>query len=177
MRPPEPDDVPIRAAGVLLLIYPYTHGLTFTLTKRTNSVSTHRGQVSLPGGGIEPGDTTTQDAALREACEEVGTCEHITVLGALTPLYVGVSAFEIDPYVGSLPQRPHFEPNPAEVASIIEMPLTVLLDDDIKTRERWTLHGRELDVPFYAFEGHTIWGATAIILSEFEGRLRRVLGL
>lgn len=167
-----------RAAAVLLLLYPGADGLSFVLTRRSDNVSTHKGQVSLPGGAVDPDDGSTADAALREACEELSLCEDdVRLLGALTPLYVIVSDFEIQPVVGVLPARPTFVPNPAEVAEVIEVPLATLLDDRVKVSEAWEVQGMALDVPFYRVGEHAVWGATAIILSEFEARLRAALGL
>lgn len=166
-----------RSAGVLLLLYPHSDGLTFVLTKRANHLPTHKGQISLPGGGVEPGDDSTWETALRETCEEIGVCDYALIepLGRLTPLYVNVSDFEIAPYAAYTAFRPEYRINPNEVDFTLEMPLTTLVDDAIKDEETWTLRNREFDVPFYRFRGHIIWGATAIILSEFEGRLRAVL--
>lgn len=179
-RMERPDEQPgdARAAAVLLLLYPGAEGLSFVLTRRTDVVSTHKGQVSLPGGAVDPGDRTATHAALREACEELGLCEaDVHMLGGLTPLYVIVSDFEIKPLVGVLEARPRFVPNPAEVAEVIEVPLAALLDDEVKVSERWEVQGMSLDVPFYRVGEHAVWGATAIILSEFEARLRAALGL
>jgi 8-oxo-dGTP pyrophosphatase MutT (NUDIX family) len=166
-----------RRAGVLLLLYPLNGVLTFPLTRRTETVATHKGQISLPGGAQEEGETPVQ-TAFRETCEElsIGPTDQIDVLGALAPLYVSASDFEIHPIVGYLPCRPDFHPDPVEVAEVLEMSLPMLLDDVIKVRERWTIHGLELDVPFYRVAGQAVWGATAILLGELEGRLRAVMG-
>ncbi len=163
-------------AAVLLLLYPCSGDLCFVLTRRTETLNHHSGQISLPGGALDPDDADTGQAALRELCEELRVCrEGVLLLGSLTPIYVIVSDFEIHPYVGYSEERPRFTPNPAEVAEVIEMPLAALLDDSIKQEERWIIHGFELEVPFYRFGEHIIWGATAIMLSEFEQRLKAVL--
>lgn len=177
MRRPKKLNGEPRFAGVMLLLYPCDSGLSFFLTRRTNTVAHHKGQISLPGGAQEPGETLVQ-AALRETCEELSICvaDQIQVIGRLTPLYVSVSDFEIHPIVGYLPDRPETEPYPVEVAEVLEMSLAKLLDDSIKSREDWNIQGFDLDVPFYRLDGHAVWGATAIILSEFEVRLRAVLG-
>ncbi len=120
---------------------------------------------------------TFVQTALRETCEEVGVCEPVTVLGELTPLYVPPSDFDIHPVVGSLPIRPVWKPDPVEVAGIIEVPLEKLLDPQIKVVEDWVRYERPFTVPFYQFGTYKVWGATAIILSEFEIRLQTALGL
>lgn len=165
-----------RRAEVLLLLYPVNDVLHFVLTLRTETVAVHKGQVSLPGGACEADDHQPGDTALRETCEELSVCrEDIMLLGRLSPLYVAVSDFEIHPFVGYTPARPAFNHDPQEVAAVIEVPLSDLLNDALKTEERWTIRGLEMDVPFYRLGGQVVWGATAIILSEFEQRLRAVL--
>lgn len=165
-----------RCAEVLILLYPVGSVLHFVLTLRTETVAVHKGQVSLPGGACEADDHQPGDTALREICEELSVCsEDITLLGKLSPLYVAVSDYEIHPFVGHIPMRPAFNHDPLEVAAVIEVPLPDLLDDTLKAEERWTIRGLEMNVPFYRLRGHVVWGATAIILSEFEQRLKAVL--
>lgn len=177
-RRPENLNGAARPAGVLLLLYPVDSVLTFYLTRRTETVESHKGQISLPGGALENGESPAQ-GALRETCEELGICDlesQIQIVGQLTSLYLEVSDFQIYPVVGYVPSRPANHPAPDEVAEVLEMTLAMLLDDGLKRSERWTLRGMEVDVPFYNLHGHTLWGATAIMLSEFEGRLRAALG-
>ncbi len=167
-----------RNAGVLILLYPLDDVLAFVLTRRTETVAFHKGEISLPGGAAEPGDGSPLQTALRETCEELAVCQgDINPLGGLTPFYLGVSDFRVHPFVGTMPARPAFHPDPIEVAGLLEMPLPTLLNDEIKAQEQWHLRGQDFDVPFYRVSGHIIWGATAILLSEFECRLRAVLGL
>lgn len=166
-----------RPAAVLILIYPGDDDeLTFVLTRRSHRLKKHSGQISLPGGSQDPEDADTLEAAMREACEELSVCaDDLSVLGALTPMYVIVSDFMVHPHVAYCETRPEFVPNPAEVDEVIEMPLALLVDDGIKAEEPWELSGMHFDVPFYRLDEHVIWGATAAMLSEFEGRLRSVL--
>jgi 8-oxo-dGTP pyrophosphatase MutT (NUDIX family) len=176
-RPPDQSGE-AHPAGVLVLIYPQAGRLMFVLTRRSEVVASHKGQISLPGGSQEIIDPGPVDTALRETCEEIDVCrEDIQIIGALTPLYVSVSDFVIHPFIGYMSERPAFRPATNEVAEIIEMPLHDLLDPSIKTSEHWTLHGYEMEVPFYRVGKHVVWGATAIILSEFEGRLAAVMGI
>lgn len=166
-----------RAAGVLFLLFPRGgDGLAFFLTRRTENVATHKGQISLPGGALEQRDATPVNAALRETCEELAIClDDVRVLGTLTPLETAAGGFRVTPVVAYVPGRPHVEPSPVEVAEVIEMPLAALLDDSLKVEERWEWRGTTLDVPFYRVGEHIVWGVTATILSEFEARLRAVL--
>jgi 8-oxo-dGTP pyrophosphatase MutT (NUDIX family) len=164
--------------GVLLLLYPSTKGageLSFVLTKRTDTLANHRGQVSFPGGANEPGESL-QETALREAHEELRVDPSaLTVIGHLSSIYIFPSDYLVHPAVAHTPSRPEFQADPREVAQVLEMPLSMLLDDTTKATERWTVQGVELDVPFYRMDGHSVWGATAIMLSEFEQRLKQVI--
>ena len=164
---------PPRESAVLILLYPQGGALYLPLTKRTERVANHKGQISFPGGSREPEDATLYDTALREAAEEIGV-DPATVerLGALTQLTIPASHFVIQPYLAACPARPAFAPDPAEVAELIELPLEALLDPASKREERWEWRGRPTDVPYYAYQGHVIWGATAMMLSELEALLR-----
>ena len=135
----------------------------------------HSGQIAFPGGSWEEGDVDFTATALREACEEIGVCQDVKILGHLTPLYVPPSNFLVYPAVGALPQRPVWKPDPDEVAEVLEFSLPDLLDDSRKREEDWLLRGHPFRVPFYDVAGHSVWGATALMLSELEGRLRTVL--
>ncbi len=163
-----------RKASVLLLLYPATNGLTFVLTHRAqNPHDKHSGQISLPGGSREGGETPAQ-TALREANEEVGVSVPIQVLGELTCLYIPPSDFRVRSVVGYSAVRPTWRLSAAEVVEVIECPVAWLLDEDHKMAEDRSFGGHTMHVPFYEIEGHKVWGATAIILSEFEQRLRAV---
>ena len=175
-RPFRRDDVPgtAKLAAVLVLLYPVGGALSFVLMRRTEYEGVHSGQISLPGGKREDNETFEQ-TALRETFEEVGVSDPVEILGALTPIYVPPSDFEIHPFVGYLPRRPLWSPDPNEVAEIIEAPLQLLLDPSIKGVEEWTRNGKPFTAAFYRIAHHKVWGATAIMLSEFEGRLQAIL--
>ncbi|MBC7235698.1 MAG: CoA pyrophosphatase, partial [Chloroflexi bacterium] len=162
-------DGPPQAAAVLLLLYPQDGRLFFPLTKRTERVANHKGQISLPGGALEEGDRTLWDTALREAYEEVGVDPGaVEYIGQLTPLYIPASHYTVTPFVGYAPFKPLFVARAEEVAEIIEMPLDLLLDAEAKGKETRMMQGRLTQVPYYAYRGHVIWGATAMILAELE---------
>jgi len=160
-----------RQGGVLILLYPKDGRLHFPLTRRTEKVEEHKGQISLPGGARE-GDEPLAWTALRETCEELGVDpQSVEVLGALTPLYIFPSDYCITPYVAARPDRPTFVPDPVEVAEVLEVPLATLLDPTIRREEEWVLHGIATRVPFYQIGEHKVWGATAMVLSEFAAVL------
>ncbi len=168
-----------REASVLLLLYP--HATTsevewhVVLMRRPDYPGVHGGQVSLPGGQRE-GDETLAMTALREAHEEVGLLPtHVELLGQLSQLYTPPSNYCIYPFVGLTSQRPKFIPNPAEVAALIECPLSRLQDRFTRQQERWTFGNEvEREVPFFNVAGHKVWGATAMILSEFLAVLDQI---
>jgi 8-oxo-dGTP pyrophosphatase MutT (NUDIX family) len=163
-----------KLAAVLILLYPSGDPpeLTFALMRRNEYPGAHSGQISLPGGSAEPGESWEQ-TAIRETCEEFGVCSGIEVLGALTPIYVPPSDFEIHPIVGALTEVPTFQPNAREVAYIVEVPLRELFDENaVQHEDRVLADGRTMRVPYFTLRGNQVWGATAIILSEFEARLR-----
>jgi len=162
-----------RDAGVLILLYPHQTLNDYKewhiiLTRRPEYLGVHSGQISLPGGRRET-DETLQATALRETYEEVGVlAQTITIIGALTPLYTPPSNFCIHPFVGSVTHRPNFKADPIEVAELIESPLNLLRDPTIHQKEVWTFpNGIQNRVPYFDILGHKVWGATAMILSEF----------
>ena len=167
---------PPREAGVLMLLYPKNGALHFVLTCRTERLGNHSGQISFPGGRREPSDVDLAATALRETDEELGVNpDHIEVLGQLTPLYVPPSHFLMQPIVAYTQHAPNFTPNPNEVAEVIEAPLSVLLDEATKGAQLRALisqNGKQQLTPHYRIADHTVWGATAMVLSEFEHLLR-----
>ena len=164
-----------RQAGVLLLLYPVRTVLHLVLTVRTSNLNHHSGQISLPGGGWEKGDTSFQETALREAQEEIGIATGgLEILGPLTPLYIPPSHNVIHPFVAYVSQRPVFRPDHSEVAELLDVPLHLLLAPATRHEEDWNWHGATLHVPFYTVnDEHKVWGATAIVLAEFLVMLTR----
>ncbi len=155
-----------RQAGVLVLLYPHQGQLHFPLTKRPDSVEFHKGQISLPGGSQESGESLAQ-TALREAKEEIGIDPAaIEVMGELSMMYVPPSNFCIFPFVGYAPRRPEFRLEALEVAELIEAPLDTLLDPATARVEEWEIRGQVWPIPFYQFGPHKVWGATAMVLAE-----------
>jgi 8-oxo-dGTP pyrophosphatase MutT (NUDIX family) len=160
-----------RPAGVLIVLYPHPGALHFLLTRRTEDVEKHKGQISLPGGAQEGGESLL-DTALRETFEEVGVVvDPASVIGQLSPLFIPPSHFLITPYVAVLPERPPFVPMAREVAELIEVPVASLLDPTVVRQETWTLRDMEVEVPFFQIGPYKVWGATAMVLSEFAAVL------
>lgn len=156
-----------RWSGVLILFYPHAEEVYLPLILRPTYDGVHSGQVGFPGGGYEEQDADLIATALREAYEEVGVVPaSVTVLGQLSPLYVFASNHLVQPTVAWVDTRPAFQPDPYEVAQLIETPLADLLNVNNYRTETWQLRDRSAEVPFYRIQEQTIWGATAMILSE-----------
>lgn len=160
-----------KLAGVLCLLYPFNHATHLVLIKRIAAANNdrHSGQVSFPGGKFDATDETLTHTALRETFEEIGVAKHdVQVLGALTPLYIPVSNFLVHPFVAHTTYRPNFIPQPTEVDYIIELPLHDFFNKDNKKIKNLHLgNGFTInDVPYFSLNGETIWGATAMIISE-----------
>lgn len=156
-----------REGGALLLVYPWRGEPHTVLTVRSAALRDHAGQISLPGGRIEAGESPA-DAALREAWEELAIVPaDLDVLGALTPIYIPPSHFLVHPVVAARHGRPDFRPHAAEVAAAIEVPIARFLDHAVRRVETWDIRGERRRVPFFDIEGHKVWGATAMILREF----------
>ena len=157
-----------RPSAVLILLYPNPEP-HFVLTLRHQYGGMHSGQVSLPGGRLEPEDIDLKHTALRETEEEVGVSQsEVEVIGRLTTLPIPVSRFEVHPFVGALSSPPVFTPEPKEVARIIETPLPLLTDPATRQQTMMDLMKyKNVQVPYFSLDGETVWGATAMILSEF----------
>jgi 8-oxo-dGTP pyrophosphatase MutT (NUDIX family) len=162
-----------RPAAVLLLLYHDQGADRILLTKRTDTVEHHKGQISFPGGGVHAADADLGVTALRETWEEVGVHpDHVELIGRIDDT-VTTSNYLVAPYVGVLRQSPYeFVAQDVEVALILEPPLAHLLDDANLVFEERELQGRVLRLPAYLWEGHRIWGATARMLYEFFALLK-----
>jgi 8-oxo-dGTP pyrophosphatase MutT (NUDIX family) len=156
-----------REAAVVALVYPHAGEWHLPLTVRPVTLTAHAGQISLPGGAIEPRETTAQ-AALRELDEELGVGPgQVSLLGTLSPIYVFVSEYLVTPWVAAIEARPRFRPSADEVSELLEVPLLHLIDPLHRGRHTRRQHGIELSVPHFLWGRHRIWGATGMILSEF----------
>jgi len=156
-----------RTAAALLLLFPSTDGPCLVLTKRASGLPQHAGQVSLPGGAVEAGERI-EDAALREAHEEVGVeASSVRVVGILTPLHIPVSGFAVHPVVGLCGTAPECRPADREVERVFAVTLRDLADPARVRRTTRAREGTTYDVPYFDLAGEMVWGATAMILAEF----------
>jgi 8-oxo-dGTP pyrophosphatase MutT (NUDIX family) len=154
-------------SGVLIPIYPDgNQNLNVILTLRTDSIR-HAGQISFPGGRSEDSESII-GTALRETHEEIGIeADEIDVAGSLTPFYLYRTNNRITPIVGFLNHKPIMQRNPNEVAEIITVKLDTLLSDEKVEKERWDLSDNSFYVPYWSFHRVPLWGATAMMMSEF----------
>ncbi len=160
------DTDPVRAA-VLILMYPYRGHTNIVFIKRNEYDGHHSAQVSLPGGAWEEEDESLENTALRETREELGISGEIDLLGSLTELHIPISNFLVSPFVGSMAHTPIFNPDKSEVQFVIQTPLADLLNPRHRKSEILFRHEQSITAPFYLVENEKIWGATAMILSEF----------
>ena len=166
---PPPDDANVAAVLALLVPKEDTWSLVYIERTSHNPNDKHGGQISFPGGRQETEDSSLWHTACREVEEEIGIpVSTIQKVGALTPMYIPVSNYMVHPFLGYLPHMPQFELQASEVADVLLATLLELQDADsvqyaqIRVRHNITLR----NVPFYAIEGRTVWGATAMITSE-----------
>jgi len=165
--PPGVDAVDARLAAGLLLVFPVAGEATLLLTKRSDALAKHSGQVSLPGGAVDE-DETIEEAALREAFEEVALDRaSVRLLGRLTPVPIAVSGFVLHPVMGTTAERPPVRPASNEVDRIIEVPLAELADPLRHRRTTRARDGFEFEMPYFDVGGEQVWGATAMVLAEF----------
>lgn len=160
----------VRQSAVLIAIYPLADVLSTVLIKRPDYDGAHSGQVSFPGGRVEPDDRDLAATALREAHEEVGIPpDDVEVIGRLTELYIPASNFMVHPFVGLMSGRPVLIPDAHEVKEVLEVPLAHFLRTDIIAETEIPLrNGYRLRAPYYDVQGHIVWGATAMMLSELR---------
>jgi len=156
-----------RRAAVLVPLVFAPDGAALVLTKRTDTVERHKGQISFPGGGVEAGEALL-DAALRETYEEVGVRpEDVTVLGRLDDQETSVSGFLVTPFVGEIPYPSRLRLSPGEVGAILQVPLQVFLEPGTLRTEVRERGGRTDTSYYYTVGSQVVWGATARIIATF----------
>ncbi len=167
---PVPDDA--RRAAVLLGLQRTASGWSIPAILRPETMKAHAGQVSLPGGLVESDETLVQ-TALREFEEELGAATAaMRVIGQLTPMYVFVSGFEVTPVVAVSAEPLVLQPNEHEVAAVLELPLSELVDPVRRGRHVIERRGLRFTVPHFAIGGQRVWGATSLMLAEFVALLK-----
>lgn len=159
------------AAAVLIPVIAQAQGLTVLFTQRTQHLKSHSGQVSFPGGRAEPGDASAEFTALREAQEEIGLAlQRVEILGRL-PEYHTRTGFRVTPVIGLIQPPLELTPDPREVESVFEVPLSFLLDPANRQRRTRELQGRSVGFYVFEYQGHMIWGATAGMLVNLNKML------
>jgi 8-oxo-dGTP pyrophosphatase MutT (NUDIX family) len=162
-------------SAVLILLYPNKTKWYTVLMQRNEYNGMHSNQVSFPGGKMENSDKDTAATAIREAEEELGIhFASLKILGKLSDFYVQPSNYLIHPYVGAIDYRPEFIPDNNEVRELIETPVEILTKPEtIKHKEFSVLDGFTFKAPYFDINGYVVWGATAMIISEFLAVINR----
>ena len=160
---------PLLRAGVLIPLVMRGNGIEMVLTRRTDTVLTHKGQISFPGGQREDSDAETVETALRESYEEIGLePSRVTVLGELDDVFTAVSSFVITPVVGLVEGGiDDLRLAPDEVKSLLMVPVNRLLDSDVHTTETRSLGEQQYRIHYYTVGDDVIWGATGRIVYQF----------
>ena len=168
-----PPEFPLRPAAVLVALVERADGPRVLLTRRTDALRHHGGQVAVPGGGIEDTDADPVAAALREAAEEVGLAPALArPRGYLDP-FVTITGFHVFPVVATVAGSYLARPDPSEVAEAFEVPLPFVLDPANVGEQEVEWQGRRRRLLEFRWEGHRIWGATASMLVNFRQRLEQ----
>ena len=170
------DDPSLTPAGIMVLIYPVGDDHCILLQKRSSRVDSHKGEISFPGGKRDPEDATILDTAIRETHEEMGIDpKDIEVFGALDQTAT-TSGFCTNPFAGTIPYPYDFQPCPDEVAEVLEVPVSSLMDYANRRDEIHIENGDLRNAPSYAYDGHIIFGATARVLNRFIELLETSMG-
>jgi 8-oxo-dGTP pyrophosphatase MutT (NUDIX family) len=161
-----------RHAAVLIPVLLEPDGARLVYTVRKGHLEDHAGQISFPGGNLEPGDDSLLATALREAEEEIDLCpDLVEVIGELEEMYIPPSSFLVTPYVGLLPQEADLILDPEEVEAIFSVSLKRLMSPEAFKKVVWEREGRPHEVPIFAVEKYEIWGATAAMTAGLLARL------
>jgi 8-oxo-dGTP pyrophosphatase MutT (NUDIX family) len=166
---------PVKSS-VLIMLFNRDGKFHFPLIQRPDYGGVHGGQIGLPGGKEEPEDRDRIATSLRETSEEIGVdTTHVKILGILTELYVQASNYNVLPVIGYIPYVPQYQPDPLEVSDVIECSIDELLSDKImRERELIIRNNIKIQAPYFEINHHIVWGATAMMLSEFKTILKEV---
>lgn len=179
----DPNPAGARRGGVLLMLYFEKTMLQIIFIRRAKDGGAHSGQIAFPGGKFEEPDKTIIETAKRETFEEIGvSANKVDILGRLTNLYIPVSNYIVHPVVGFTNNKPKFKLNKSEVSEIIISPIGFFLNGEniekgkIKLETPQTISDhRWIETPYYKLNGNILWGATAMIMSEFSEVIRRAI--
>jgi len=166
----EPENYNPRKSAVLILLFPFENSIYTILIQRPIYNGVHSGQVSFPGGKFEEADTDLDHTALRETFEEIGVPSNdIEIIGKLSDLYINPSNFLVSPFIGYTNKKPNFFMDAYEVQKIIMVDLFNLNESSIKSEKTIThSNGHKIKTPYYEIDGLTVWGATAMMISELN---------
>ena len=166
-----------KNAAVMMLFYPKNGRTHLVLIVRNSYEGVHSAQIAFPGGKYEIEDLTFEKTALRETHEEIGIHpENIEIIMPFTQIYIPPSNFMVYPFLGISKEELIFSPDVNEVAKIIELPLSVFLDDAIIINTTMTTsYAKNIDIPAFKIEEHIVWGATAMMLSELKEVFKKTL--
>jgi len=166
-----------KTAAVMMLFYPKKEETHLVLIVRNSYEGIHSAQIAFPGGKYESNDLNFENTALRETHEEIGIAtSKMKIIRPFTQLYIQPSNFMVYPFMGICKEELIFIPEVSEVAAIIELPLSVFLNDDIVISVNIsTSYAENISVPAFNINEHVVWGATAMMLSELKDVLKKVL--
>ena len=158
-----------KKAAVLVLVYPKKNVPHIVLMRRNKYPGVHSDQISFPGGKLEEFDSSLEQAAIRESNEELGILSNqVEIIGELTQVYIPPSDFLVNPFVGYAEVRPDFVPDNKEVTEVIEVSFSDILNPNNLKEVDLNIRGSRVEVPAYILNGHVVWGATAMMLSELS---------
>ncbi len=171
-----PAGITPRRAAVLIMATPAQQGVELIITRRSGSLRQHGGEIAFPGGRVDESDESVIACALREANEEIGiSAAAIKILGTIHHVYVPRSNHIVTPVVAWVAQPPTYTTNPAEVDEVFHLPIDAILGSDALRIEERHIQGETIRVPYYPFQEHRIWGATALMLCDLSARIDRCI--
>ena len=165
-----------KQSAVLILLFPDANSVKTVLIQRGKYEGVHSGQIAFPGGQYEEGDADLKQTALREMFEEIGIAsDKVSVIGCLTDVYITPSNFLVKPFVGVVQEKPDFIIDSKEVATVIPVDLFGLNNKEIR-KEKSILQsgGFKIKTPYFDIEGFTVWGATAMMISELNAVVKQI---
>lgn len=167
--------IKVKLSAVLILLFFENDDWNFFLTKRSQNVNNHKGQISLPGGVHEENESL-QETAIRETEEEIGIpSEDIQLIGSLSPFYVPVSNFNISPFVGWMEKKPQVKAFDREVEKVFSISINKFILESTQKIKYDKLNGEMVKIPYFDIDNEMVWGATSIILSEFKNIILETL--